>query len=247
VATVIIKEDISAFDDAAAEIASQSLSEAVAAYGEAVWVLAGGTTPVGAYKLLVKDYADKLDWAHIKLVMGDERCVPAGHADSNWLQASKAMIDHLPIPEANKIRPPLGLIAEKAAKLYEASLTGLAQKEPGIPRLSHVWFGIGDDGHTFSLFPGHPALLVHDTLVVPVHDSPKPPPDRISLSLQALRGAESCLIMVTGAEKAAIVARALQGDNSLPIAQVVATIEAAGGQVTWLLDKAAASLLSPAP
>ncbi len=241
-ATILVKEDMSQMTEAAVELAKQSLDEAVAAYGQALWILAGGTTPTPAYNLIAGKYADKFDWQHILVAMGDERCVAIGHSDSNWLQASTAMLDHVAIPEANKLRPPLGLVAEKAAKLYEASLLQLPQKQPGIPRLNHVWFGIGDDGHTFSLFPSHPALDQKEDLVVPVHNAPKPPPDRISLSLKALTGVENCLIMVSGSEKAAVVARALQADMSLPVTRVAATIETAGGQVTWLLDKEAASL-----
>ncbi len=243
-AEVIIKDDLQAFDDAAAQITSQYLNEAIDRYGRAVWVLAGGSTPLGAYDVIAKQYAHSIDWEHVQVAMGDERCVPPGHIDSNWVQASTAMIDRLAIPEANKLAPPLGLSAEKAAKRYAIVIAKLAEKSPGIPRLDHVWFGIGDDGHTFSLFPNHPALSAADTLVVPVHNSPKPPPDRISLSLKALTGAGSGLIMISGAGKAAVAARAVQGDTSLPIAQVAATIEASGGKVIWLLDRAAASQLA---
>jgi 6-phosphogluconolactonase len=100
---------------------------------------------------------------------------------------------------------------------------------------------MGEDGHTLSLFPSH-AALQSEALVAAVHNSPKPPPGRISLTLKALAGADNCLIMVSGVDKAKILARALKGDKKLPIVQAVAAIEAAGGQVTWLVDKAAASL-----
>jgi 6-phosphogluconolactonase len=108
------------------------------------------------------------------------------------------------------------------------------------PRLDLVWIGVGPDGHCLSLFPGFPEVEVRDRLVVPVHGAPKPPPDRVSLTLAALTGTDRLLVLVSGAEKADAVARAMAGDASLPITRAVATVESAGGTVTWLLDRSAA-------
>jgi 6-phosphogluconolactonase len=239
-AKVQIEHDLTAIILAAAEITSQKLNEAIAKYERATWVLAGGTVPALVYGVIAENYADKVDWRHTYIAMGDERCVPVGHPDSNWTQASDRLLSRLDIPPANLLRPPAELPPEEAARLYEQALSKLPQKQPGIPRLDHMWLGMGEDGHTLSLFPGNPALNVQDSLVVPVHNSPKPPPERISLSLDALQGVENCLIMVSGAGKTEIVARALQGDMDLPITRAVKTIEDAGGKVTWLLDKTAA-------
>lgn len=112
---------------------------------------------------------------------------------------------------------------------------------PPAPRLEVVWLGVGPDGHCLSLFPGRPEVEVGDRLVVPVHGAPKPPPDRVSLTLAALSGVERLVVLAAGAEKAAAVARARAGDPELPITRAVATVEAAGGTVTWLLDRSAAA------
>jgi 6-phosphogluconolactonase len=103
-----------------------------------------------------------------------------------------------------------------------------------------VWLGVGPDGHCLSLFPGRAEVEVRDRLVVPVHGAPKPPPDRVSLTLAALGGVERLLVLATGEGKAEAVARARAGDLTLPITRAVATVQAGGGTVTWLLDRAAA-------
>src|SRR5918995_515060 len=110
----------------------------------------------------------------------------------------------------------------------------------GAPRLEVVWLGVGEDGHCLSLFPGRPELEVADRLVVPVHDSPKPPPDRISLTLAALAGTERLLVLAAGLGKADPVARARAGDDRLPLTRAVAAVRSGGGSGTWLLDRAAA-------
>jgi 6-phosphogluconolactonase len=241
VAEVQIEQDLPAITLAAAAITCRKLTDDIAKHGQATWVLAGGTAPALVYRVIAEKYAAEFDWQKIYVAMGDERCVPVGHPDSNWAQANTELLSKIEIPVNNLLRPPAELPAEEAARQYEQMLSKLPQKHPGIPRLDHLWLGMGEDGHTLSLFPGNPALKLQGALVVPVYDSPKPPPVRISLSLQALRGVDDCLIMVSGAGKAAIVVRALRGDQSLPIAQAVKTIEAAGGKVTWLLDTAAAN------
>jgi 6-phosphogluconolactonase len=100
---------------------------------------------------------------------------------------------------------------------------------------------VGEDGHCLSLFPGRPEAEVADRLVVPVRHSPKPPRDRISLTLAALAGTERLLVLAAGAAKAEPVARARAGDDRLPLTRAVETVRAAGGSVGWLLDRAAAA------
>jgi 6-phosphogluconolactonase len=240
-AEVQIKADLQSLAEAGAEAVIRALSEAITAHGAATWVLAGGTAPMGAYAILAERYQDKLDWSKVQVLIGDERCVPVGHADANWGQIRNVFLDKVPFSESNKLRPKHELSAEDAAADYQRVLEGLAKNGQGIPRFDHVWLGMGEDGHTLSLFPGHPALKLTEPLVIPVHDSPKPPPDRISLTLRALTNVNSCVIMAAGAGKADIISRVMSGDTSLPIVQAVQTIEANGGHVTWLLDTAAVS------
>lgn len=242
--TVTVQPDVQAIAKVAAETAAKELKEAIAKFGQATWVLAGGTAPMGAYQILATEYKDSVEWDKVYVLLGDERCVPVGHPDSNWHQIAQALLDVITLPDTNKLRPKYELSAEDAAADYEQQLSTLPKTDTGLPRLDHVWIGMGEDGHTLSLFPGHPALQLTDPLVIPVHDSPKPPPDRISLTLKALKGTGSCLIMTAGAGKTEAVTKALSGDDSLPVLQAANTIEAAGGHVTWLLDTEAAKSIS---
>jgi 6-phosphogluconolactonase len=227
--------------EAAARLAVADLEAAVEAHGTATWVLAGGGSPVAAYRRLAEhDLRAGVEWDRIRVAMGDERCVPVDHPNSNWGQAAAALLDHVPIPDHHRLRPPGELPAEQAADTYQATLRALPDRRPGVPRLEVAWLGAGEDGHCLSLFPGRPEVEVTDRLVVAVHDAPKPPPDRISLTLAALAGAERLLVLVAGPTKADPVARARAGDDRLPLTRAVDTVRRAGGTITWLLDRAAA-------
>jgi len=236
-------------EDVAAEAASRAakaISNAQKAQRLATFGLAGGRLPPKANDIMSKEYADSFDWSRVAFLIGDERCVPLDDPDSSWLSALPLFAAHPEIPKENILRPPSDLSAEKAAAAYADTLLGLAKNQSGLPLLDHLWFGIGEDGHTLSLFPGHPSLVLAcetDQLVIPVHDSPKPPPDRISLSLKALAGVESAVAFISGASKAPIVAQIASGDHLLPIVVASQTIDKAGGHVTWLVDDDAASQL----
>lgn len=238
-----IKADLEAVAQAAAELTVEALNRAIAVNGQANWLLSGGTAPMGAYRLLASTYHDQVDWSKVVVAIGDERCVSFDSPDASWPLISHALLEAVGLPEEHQLRPKSNLTAEETAKEYGQQLNSLIPEGDMVPHFDLVWLGMGEDGHTLSLFPGHPALNNSDLLVVAVHDSPKPPPDRISLSLSALTNVSSCLIMATGSGKSAIIAQALGGDDSLPINQAASTIEVSGGQVTWLLDKAAASLM----
>jgi 6-phosphogluconolactonase len=250
--------------EAAARAALADLEAAIDLHESCTWVLTGGTTPLAAYRRLARhDLRSAVEWGRVRVAMGDERCVPASAPESNWGQASAALLDHVPLPEDQRLPIQGELGAEAAAVAYEAALRrlppapasgrdgssaiGRAKPPPPVrgappaaPRLEVLWLGVGPDGHCLSLFPGRPELEVRDRLVVPVHDAPKPPPDRVSLTLAALTGVERLLVLVSGSAKAEVVARARGGDQELPISRAVATVEGAGGAVTWLLDRAAA-------
>jgi 6-phosphogluconolactonase len=226
--------------EAAARAVLADLEAAVEAHGTATWVLTGGSTPAAAYRrLAAHDLRAGVEWDRVRVAMGDERCVPPDHPDSNWGQAAAALLDHVPGPGHHLLRPQGELGAEPAADAYQATLAALPAAPGGAPRLEVVWLGVGEDGHCLSLFPGRPEVEVGDRLVVPVHDSPKPPPDRVSLTLAALAGTERLLVLAAGAGKAGAVARARAGDDRLPVTRAVAAVRSAGGSVTWLLDRAA--------
>ncbi|MEV5981483.1 6-phosphogluconolactonase [Streptomyces sp. NPDC052114] len=228
---------------AVAEHAVQALGTAIDRAGQATWVLAGGSTPAAAYRLLAQD-KNAVDWSRVNVLVGDERCVAVDHPDSNWGQASAALLDHVPVEQSRLLVPEGTLPPDEAAARYATALAQLPTETSGLPRLDHVWLGVGEDGHTLSLFPGLAAVEVTDRLVAGVDNSPKPPPERLTLTLQALRGAQDCLIIAAGAGKAKVIARALRGDVKLPVARAARAVEEAGGRVTWLLDEAAAAAVS---
>lgn len=226
-----VYEDQDAVSKAAAQYAVDVLQESVEDFGRATWVLAGGSTPMAAYRHIVAEHSTALDWSKVHLIIGDERCVPFDHPDSNW-GAIMQVLDTLDIPQGNLITPTSITTPKTAAIEYENLIEA-------IPVFDLVWLGLGEDGHTLSLFPGHDTDLSSERLVIPVLDSPKPPSTRITLTLKALERARHCYILASGAGKADVVSLALAGDKHLPVARAALTI-AEQGAVTWLIDEAAA-------
>ncbi|MEB0287499.1 6-phosphogluconolactonase [Cryobacterium sp. 10S3] len=224
---------------AAALDAVTVLDRAIREYGSATWVVAGGTSPTLAYRTLVNELADSLDWSKVTAVIGDERVVPIDDPDSNWGLISGELFRAGPTSLIKQVSPAFGRDEATQAFEYEEALRALPSNANGLPRLDLLWLGVGEDGHTLSLFPGHPDNVATDALVIAVHNSPKPPPTRISLTLRALDGAIVARVFATGAGKKDALAEARQW-GTLPIAVATARIEAAGGEVTWLYDSAAA-------
>jgi 6-phosphogluconolactonase len=221
--------------EAVARQTTAILKAAIEQKGRAVWVLAGGSTPLLAYKIIAGEYYDKLDWSKVTVVIGDERIGPLNGPDNNW-HAIEQSISRLPIVT---LRPHSDQSAEDVAHDYNEQLQTLPTTENGLPCFDLLWLGVGNDGHTLSLFPGHTSLQPTKDLVIPVHDSPKPPADRISLSLRALTGAQSAMVIASGSDKKYAV-KAAQHASPLPIALATSIISTHGGKVTWLIDRDAA-------
>ncbi len=159
--------------------------------------LAGGSTPQRAYELLG---ALRSDWTEVHLWFGDERCVSPDHEEANWAMATKAL--EAPGATWHRIEGERG--AEGAAEAYAAELAGVT--------LDLVLLGLGEDGHTASLFPGN-AALDSDQLAVGVHDAPKPPPDRVTLGLDLLNASRRIVLLVAGAGKRDALAKVLAGPD----------------------------------
>lgn len=170
-------------------------------------VLAGGSTPQKAYRLLAASASDQRRWF---LYYGDERCLPRDDPERNSFMVEKAWLDGGQVPEEQVNTIPAEAGPEKAAGLYETTV------RKAVP-FDLVLLGMGEDGHTASLFPGHS----HDPgrLVVPVHDAPKPPPERVSLNYAALAGTGSLLVLVTGAGKRDAV-RQWRNGQPLPVSSL---------------------------
>jgi len=210
--------------------------------------LAGGTTPRRAYELLSETAKS---WSHVHLWLGDERCVPGDDPESNArmvLTSLAADARSAGPPFLHHLRRPQ--VPEDAAWLYGLEIR---ERIPGLV-LDMVLLGMGPDGHTASLFPGHPALAAAEAPCVAVRDAPKPPPERVTLTLPVLRRARHTLLLVTGADKREALARALDGDGSLPVALLgegldeIACDEAAasGGRGT-VRGEGATNRLAPRP
>jgi 6-phosphogluconolactonase len=225
-----------------------ALIEAIRTKGEASFVLAGGSLPPKAYEIIAREYVTALDWRKVTFLIGDERCVPLDDPDASWPVAIP-MLDTLGVSDSQRLRPRSDSEAEVAASEYENTLLRrLGRSDNTGLKMSLLWLGMGEDGHTLSLFPNHPSMSNTDALVIPVHNSPKSPPNRISLTFAAVVGAMKCVALINNSGKASVMAKILAGDESFPIIKASRAIETAGGSVTWLLDAdAAAAAESPLP
>ncbi len=226
--TVTRAADGDAVATRAATLIGELLDATLTSRGRAHLALAGGTTPAGAYAQLRRDR-----WSGVELWFGDERCVGPEDPESNYLMVAQTLLDHAPGALVHRIEGELG--PERAAAAYDALLRERVGSDDGLlPVLDILLLGIGEDGHTASLFPHNPALAVHGMACVAVHDAPKPPPDRVSLSLDVLRCARSAILLASGAGKADALARALaQPDPAVPASLLDR------GRLTVIADSAA--------
>jgi 6-phosphogluconolactonase len=199
---------------AAASLLADRIAAAQAARGVAHVSLAGGNTPRRAYELLGPALADP---AAVEWWFGDERCVAPDDPDSNFRLVSESLLRVAAIPLDRVHRIVGELEPEIAADAYAAELgEGIPAGGNGVPVLDVAFLGLGEDGHTASLFPGDPSLDVRDRLAVPVV-AVKPPANRITLTLPVFHAARSVLILATGAGKKDAVGRLLAGpDRHIP-------------------------------
>ncbi len=178
--------------------------------------LAGGSTPQRAYELLADMQGT---WSHVHLWLSDERCVPADHEDANQRMVDEALVSRLRAedrPVVHGVRGELG--PEDAAWLYGRELQRHMGEEPVFDL---VLLGLGPDGHTASLFPGHAEARATAAPVISVRDSPKPPPERITFTLPLIARARYTLLLATGEGKREALGRVRAGDDELPVARLV--------------------------
>jgi 6-phosphogluconolactonase len=203
--------------------------------------LAGGTTPRRVYELLAgDDYRAQVPWEGVHVFFGDERCVPPDHADSNYRMAHEALLSRVPIPEQNVHRMRGEGDAAANASLYEDELRAFFG-DVEWPRLDLVMLGMGDDGHTASLFPETPALAERRAWAV-ANWVEKFGAWRVTLSAPAINHARRVFFVVTGAGKAARLAEVLRGERD-PARLPSQLIEPADGMLEWFVDRAAAASL----
>lgn len=236
---VVIHEDAQTL---AGDTASMLLArlESAQERGEVPHVgLTGGTIAETLHREVARRAADSsVDWSRVVFWWGDERFVEAGSPDRNARQAREAFLDALGVPETNVHEVPAAdavATAEDAAAAYSE-----AMRTQGAGFFEVLMLGVGPDGHVASLFPGQEALDATDAIAVAVHDSPKPPPDRVTLTFEALDRARAVWFLVSGAGKADAVAAALAGGD---LHEIPARGVSGEQETLWLLDEAAASTL----
>jgi len=214
--------------EAAASWTAERITAAVAGRRACYLALAGGETPRGCYKRLAgPPYRDSLPWASVFVYWSDERQVPLDDPASNYAMAKAALLDRVPIP------------VEQFFPLVGDPTPALRRVPPdagGRPRFDVIHLGIGEDGHTASLFPGSPALQEKQALVAAVYNAPKPPPERLTLTLPVINAARAVLFMVQGASKREALARARRRDPAVPATHV----QPVDGELRFIVDRAAA-------
>ncbi|XP_026285381.1 6-phosphogluconolactonase [Frankliniella occidentalis] len=178
------------------------------------------------------------DWSKWRLFFCDERVVPSESPDSTYGAYRKSLIGTVPLSENQFIQIDPHLTAEDAARDYIRKMAPFFAPD-SLPRFDALLLGMGPDGHTCSLFPGHRLLDETSVWIAPITNSPKPPPSRITLTFPIINNAENCIFAISGQGKAEMVKRILKDKEDLPAGRV----KPADGKLFWILDEGASSLL----
>jgi len=238
-----MKPNIVSFKDAQmlAEEAAKTFvalaEKAIAERNQFTVVLAGGSTPKQLHKILAKTYKHRVDWHKVFIFLGDERLVAPYEPESNYGMADEYLLSQIDIPDEN-VFPfvTIDISAKEAAELYEKELKRFFKEGVSFDLLM---LGMGPDGHTASLFPNHAATSDDSgALVLAIHDSPKPPAERLTLSFKALNSSKTIMLLAAGQSKNDALKRVTKGED-LPIAKLEPQEE-----LLWFLDEAAAQGLS---
>ncbi len=242
---IAIFADEAALANAAAEHFVLCSADAIAARGRFIVALSGGNTPRGMHaQLSAPSFSHRVDWPCVQVFWVDERCVPSDDPQSNYRMARETLLDRVPLPAANIHR----VLAEKephqAAEEYERELRAffsLAAAGHKFPHFDLILLGMGEDGHTASLFPDTPALRERTRWVVANYVE-KLNAWRISLTLPVINAAKQVIFLVSGKEKARCLREVFFRRAALQPAQMV---RPESGELLWLLDKAAARDIQP--
>ena len=242
--TIEIFPDGEALVAAAGHRLIDTVQRAVADRGRALLVLTGGGTVIALLEHLAA-HGQQIDWARVHLFWGDERYVPEADDERNEKRARETLLDHIDIPSSNvhamaASDGEFGSDLDAAALAYEQILAANAEPGDPAPNFDVFLLGAGPEGHINSLFPDTPAVRETTRMVVAVEDSPKPPPQRITLTLPAVQRSREVWLLVSGASKADAVAAAIGGASpvSVPAAGAIGL-----STTLWLLDQEAAAKL----
>lgn len=236
---LMVSPDLGALGIAAAQIFAEQATLAVQKVGRFAVALSGGSTPKAMFKALKEGWNARLDWKRIHLFWGDERCVPPNDAASNYHMAKEQLIDHLPIPNANIHRIHAEEPPAAAAAGYENELRRFFRLAPGEwPRFDLLLLGIGEEGHTASLFPDTAALHETTRIVVSTFVSGVNA-ERITLTFPAINAAAFVIVLASGTRKCEIIRTVLDTTPS-PKTLPMHGVHPNHGQLVWILDADAA-------
>ena len=228
--------DLEALSLAASDLVAGAAKEAVDLRGRFSLALSGGHTPRRLYELLAEK--GEFPWDRVHCFWGDERCVGPDDPESNYRMAADPLLTKVPIPDVNVHRILGEKAPEEAARSYEADLRSFFA---GAPAFDVLLLGVGDDGHTASLFPASEALDERRRWVLPVRaPAGVEPQRRITLTLPVLNAARRVFFLASGAKKSDVVQALLRGPRSAALIYPAARVDSAG-EVLWLLDRNAAS------
>jgi len=204
--------------------------------------LNGGNTPTRLFQLLATDYRDQVEWSKVHVFWGDERCVPPDDPESSYGQAQDMLLSRIPILDSNIHRVKTDLDPAEASRDYSLTLKGFSSPPPDVPRFDLVYLGMGEDGHTASLFPGSPVHVTESVIPVTAQYQDRPA-NRVSMTQLVFNQAHMIVFMVTGEKKAITLAEVLS-DRYNPEKYPAQRINPKDGELIWLVDDATASKLS---
>jgi len=222
------------------------VTDLVAEFGEATIVLTGGTMGEAVLEAVrTAPGVARMPWDRINVWWGDERWLPAGDAERNETLARRALLDHVPVDPA-RIHPmpaaDAGLDLDAAAAAYEAEIAAAAPSHLALPPFDILFLGVGPDGHVASLFPNASGIRERERLVIPVRNSPKPPAERLSLTLPVINSAVRAWMVLSGHDKASPLGLALAGASVDEVP--VAGVRARRTTIFWVDQDAAAEVPS---
>ncbi|HTQ38995.1 MAG TPA: 6-phosphogluconolactonase [Pirellulales bacterium] len=251
---IVICSDAAALAADAADRIVAAAHTAIAQRGRFTLVLSGGSTPERTYRLLAQNpRRQQIDWTHTWLFFGDERCVPHDDPRSNYHLAAESLLKPAQIEATHVLSLPTGFGSPaQTASAYESTLRKFfngssSRSADGVPQFDLILLGLGDDGHTASLFPGKPTLDEKQAWVT--HSPPgvlPPPVDRVTFTFPVINAAQQVMFLVSGAGKASIVQEVLEGPPDVH-KHPACGVQPIPGKLTWLLDEPAAKLLTPKP
>ena len=239
--SIIVTKDAFHLARKGADLFVKTTRECISKKGQCLVALSGGSTPRAMHRLLAEgSYQSDISWRDINLCWVDDRMVPYDNPASNFGAAKKDFLDHVSIP-SKQIHPmPADMPVQQAATKYQKELEALFNDSIDFPSFDLVFLGIGQDGHTASLFPGHSALDEKEKWIVPVKGG-DPDVHRLTMTLPLLNRSRVIVFLASGTAKASVLKKILENQRAGLPAQGIAP---KGGSLIWLLDQDAASLIS---